>query len=518
MSAAVRHRIVADLYKDSVSLMVISSKLLALDGIDAASVVLATPTNLENLDRAGLGRPTARATDVVVAVSGNEAACDDALDLAVALLTAAPAASASGAAADEPPPASIQAALAVEPGAQLALVSVPGEYAAAEARKALQLGLHVMIFSDNVPVPLELALKQEAAARGLLVMGPDCGTAIVNGFPLGFANVVRRGTIGVVGASGTGLQEITSRIHNLGAGVSQALGTGGHDLSADIGGISMVQGMRMLAADPDTEVVVLASKPPSAAVAATVLAEARALGKPVVVVFLGADPATFAGRSIVGATTLAEAADLAVALAQGLPTASSGGGLAPDVAARLDAAASQLTATQRFVRGVFCGGTFCYEAQLLLRDAGIVAASNTPVAGNAPLADPMVSEGHTVVDMGDDGFTQGRPHPMIDPTLRDQRVARDAADPDTAVVLVDVVLGHGSAADPVAGLLDVLRAAPHVVRIAHVCGTDTDPQDRAAILAALTDAGVLVASSNAEATRWAARVATAAATVEGDPR
>lgn len=511
---SVQHRVAPDLYKDSVALMVISSKLLALEGIDGASVVMATPTNLDNLARAGLGRPHARPTDVVVAVSGTDDACAEALELAGALLTE-PVSTGDSRAGDAvaPAPPSVQAALGRVPHAQLALVSVPGEYAAAEARKALQLGLHVMVFSDNVAPHLERELKELAQARGLLLMGPDCGTAIVNGFPLGFANVVRRGAIGVVGASGTGTQEITSRIHNLGAGVSQAIGTGGHDLAAEIGGITMRQGLRMLAADPATEVVVLASKPPAAAVAEAVLAEARAIDKPVVVVFLGADPATIPAP-LLGAATLADAADVAVALATGAPATAPSSALAPATSAALDAAAARLAAGQRDVRGVFCGGTFCYEAQLLLREAGIVAASNTPVAGNAQLADVHVSAGHTVVDMGDDAFTQGRPHPMIDPQLRDERLARDADDPATAVLLFDVVLGHGSADDPVAGLCTVLRdararaerAGRHLVLVGHVCGTDADPQDRAACVAALEEVGVLVAESNAAAARAAARI------------
>lgn len=510
---SVQHHVVRDLYKDSVALMVISSKLLAIDGIDGASVVMATPVNLDNLASAGLGRPDSRPADVVVAVSGTDAACTGALALAEELLREPATARDPDGAVVVPPPPSIQAALERSPHAQLALISVPGEYAAAEARKALRLGLHVMLFSDNVPVQHERELKELASARGLLLMGPDCGTAILNGFPLGFANVVRRGTIGVVGASGTGTQEITSRIHNLGAGVSQAIGTGGHDLAAEIGGITMRQGLRMLAADPGTEVIVLASKPPSAAVAGALLAEVRAIAKPVVVVFLGADPATIP-PPLVAAATLADAADLAVALSRGRVPSPPATDLPTDTVVAIDAAAARLGPRRRNVRGVFCGGTFCYEAQLVLRDAGIVAASNTPIAGNRSLTDVHVSEGHTVVDMGDDVFTQGRPHPMIDPRLRDERLAREAGDPDTAVLLFDVVLGHGATDDPVQGLCTVLagaraRAAATggpVVAVGHVCGTDADPQDRARCVAALQDVGVIVASSNAEAARAAARV------------
>lgn len=507
----VRQRIIANLYKDSVALMAVSSKLLALDGIDGASVVMATPTNLENLVQAGLGDDVeAKPSDLVVAVSGTDEACTAAIELAEELLTESPA-DAGGGEIAEAPPSSIQLAVDRDPAIDFALVSVPGPYAAAEAMKALRLGMSVMVFSDNVPVEQELAMKRLADERGLIVMGPDCGTAIVNGVPLGFANVVRRGPIGVVGASGTGTQEVTARIHNLGSGVSQALGTGGHDLSDHIGGISMLRGLAWLEADAQTKVIVLVSKPPSQTVAKVVLDRARAMTTPVVVIFLGADPAGFSDERIVGAATLADAADLAVAIAAGAAAPDLGGELSAEQRATLDAVAARLDPAQRFVRGVFCGGTFCFEAQLLLQAAGISSWSNTPVAGNRTLADIRVGQEHTVVDMGDDEFTQGRPHPMIDPSLRDERVARDLADPATAVLLVDVVLGYGSADDPLSGLLDTLRdAASSAAVVAHVCGTDADPQDRDAAIARLRAAGALVASTNAEAARWAAYVATRA--------
>jgi hypothetical protein len=315
------------------------------------------------------------------------------------------------------------------------------------------------------------------------------------------------------------MQEVTARIHNLGSGVSQALGTGGHDLSDDIGGISMLHGLRSLEQDPSTTVIVLVSKPPSERVAKVVLDEAREMSTPVVVIFLGADPATFSDDKIHGAATLADAADLAVAIANGSPAGTSGTvGAALDTETRrlLDDAARRMSADQRYIRGIFCGGTFCFEAQLLCQAAGITSWSNTPVAGNHTLADIRVSSEHTIVDMGDDEFTQGRPHPMIDPTLRNERMAHDAADPTTAVLLVDVVLGYGSADDPVSGLLEVLATARSnaegagrdLAVVAHVCGTDADPQPRDEVIAALRSTGALVASSNAEAARWAAHIAT----------
>ena len=511
------HRVVPNTYRDSVALMAISAELCSREGVASASVVMATPANLANLAVAGLGLGLsecagAKPSDILVAVSGTDEACAAAVEAAVELLTARTVV--SGAHHEEPAASSLQMAVSQDPGLNLALVSVPGAFAAAEAEKALRLGMNVMVFSDNVPVEQEVAVKRLADKLGLMVMGPDCGTAIINGVPLGFANVVRRGPIGVVAASGTGLQEVTSRIHALGSGVSQALGTGGHDLGDAVGGISMLHGLTALERDPATQVIVLVSKPPSAVVAANVLARAQATGKPVVVAFLGADLASVTSPTLRVAATLAEAADIAVQLA----TPASGGQAAQvdnrPVAAVLDAAAAGLDERRRYVRGVFCGGTFCYETQLVLRDHGVTTWSNAPLRAEESLDNVDTSVAHTVVDMGADEFTQGRPHPMIDPTGRNDRVVREAVDPTTAVIIIDVVLGFGSAADPVSGLIDGLqrvgwsadRSAGWPTVLVSVCGTDDDPQCRSGIVDRLTSVGVLVAPSNAAAARWAAHI------------
>jgi succinyl-CoA synthetase alpha subunit len=507
-------RFYPNLYKDSVSLMTVSAKVMAVPGIEAASVVMASATNVENLAQAGLGKFDVRPNDLVVAVSGTEGACAEALAQADDLLSASAAGGGDEEASAAAPLTSIQMAVVKDPALNLALVSVPGDYAAAEAMKALRLGLDVMIFSDNVSPEAELALKECARDRDLMVMGPDCGTSIVNGIPLGFANVVRRGPVGVVGASGTGTQEVTVRIHQGGSGVSQALGTGGHDLAESIGGISMLHGLAALDADPATSVIVLVSKPPAKDVAARVLAAAEASAKPVVVIFLGADPASITRNGVYGAAYLAQAADMAAALARGEEPSTGDITLSNEMRRTIHDLAHAMAPTQQYVRGIFSGGTFCFEAQLVHQARGIGANSNTPTSGNTALTDIRTSKENTIIDMGDDEFTQGRPHPMIDPSLRDARIRDEVADPTTAVVLFDVVLGYGSADDPTAGLLGVIgsakakaRAAGRTVAfIGYVCGTDLDPQDRGKVVAGLKSAGVLVASSNAEAAVWSAAI------------
>jgi FdrA protein len=498
-------RLLPNLYRDSVSLMQLSAALGKLPGVEEASAVMATPANLEFLRQAGLvdGSIAARPNDLLVAVRGkSNAALEAALASALAALDKEPARVATGGVA-EAPLRSLQMALAQTPAANLALISVPGDYAAAEAMKALRLGLNVMLFSDNVALADEIVLKRYAKEHDLLVMGPDCGTAIIDGVPLGFANAVRRGAVGVVGASGTGTQQVTSLVHRRGGGISHAIGTGGHDLHKDIGGITMLRGLERLSRDADTKAIVLISKPPSPTVAREVLAAARRAGKPVVVNFIGA-PIDDAGDNLHVARTLDEAAAAAVALSKGRKPARPGN-------AAVKIPVLKFKAQQRYIRGLFSGGTFCYEASALLGDVW----SNAPVDPKRTLEDAWKSREHTLVDLGDDVFTRGRPHPMIDHRLRNDRLLEEAADPQVAVILLDVVLGYGSHADPAAEMTPAIRKAQAAARkkgralafVASVCGTDEDPQGLERQETALRDAGVLLAESNASAARLAGAIA-----------
>jgi hypothetical protein len=272
--------------------------------------------------------------------------------------------------------------------------------------------------------------------------------------------------------------------------------------------------LKALDADPATKIIVLVSKPPAPEVATAVLAAAEASSKPVVAIFLGADPASITRNGVHGAAYLAQAADMAVALAHGQRPELKPVAITNEVQCKIMALSRTMAPSQRHVRGIFSGGTFCFEAQLIHAAAGIPAFSNAPTAGNRRLEQVGKSRDNTIIDMGDDEFTQGRPHPMIDPSLRDGRIREETEDPSTAVVLFDVVLGYGAAADPTAGLIEAivsaqakaLSAGLQIAFIGHVCGTDQDPQDRAVIVAGLQSAGVLVASSNAEAALWSAAI------------
>jgi FdrA protein len=494
--------------------MQLSAALAKMPGIKQASAVMGTENNLSLLRQAGMeiGAVSVGPSDLLIVLQGDEAALPAALEEAGARLSA----QSSGAGADGEvrriSPRSIAMAVGDEAGANLAMISTPGEYATAEALKALNLGLNVMLFSNNVSVPDEVMLKRVARDKNLIVMGPDCGTAIINGIPLAFANVIRRGPIGAVGASGTGLQEVTVLVDRFGSGISQAIGTGGHDLSVEVGGISMLTGLEYLTADPGTKVVALISKPPAEEIAKQILTKARASGKPVVVIFLGADASALAGGNIYGARTLEDAARAAVALAEGRKPAPA------SEHAALPSRMPRLAPGQKYLRGLFSGGTFCFQATMLLQESFVIH-SNTPVGKSLPLADMWKSEAHTVVDLGDDVFTRGRPHPMIDYRLRTERIVEEMSDPGTAVLLLDVVLGFGSNANPAAELVPALKAARSAAEkegraficVGHICGTDNDPQDLKAQSTALASAGMILSESNAQAVRLARSIVEQAA-------
>jgi succinyl-CoA synthetase alpha subunit len=497
-------------YYDSVTLMAVARELASLEGVTDAAVVMGTPENRGILAASSMLAPEfegASANDLLIAVSAAGAdAAAAALAAADDLLAGARRRSDEGPART---PKTLGGAIEAFPDSNLALVSVAGRYAGDLAREALDRGLHVMLFSDNVPLETEVALKARARERGLLVMGPDCGTAIVNGVPLGFANAVQRGPIGIVAASGTGLQEVSSIISNRGAGISQAIGTGGRDVTAEVGGVTFLDALAALGEDDFTRVIVLVSKPPDEQVLARILESAERTGKPVVSVFLGERP-----RDAYGARTLAEAAAKAVAALEGGPP-DCGGDLARDFerAARdlAGGIASSGAPGRRYLRALMSGGTFAAEAQVVLEDLGLGSVySNVPTGRAGPLDDPLLSRANTIVDMGADNFTVGRPHPMIDYSLRVERVREEAEDPEVAVILLDVVLGFGSHPDPASELAPAIReASERVAVVCSVTGTERDPQGRRAVYMALAEAGAHVARTNAEASMVAGHVALA---------
>jgi FdrA protein len=500
-------------YQDSMKLMQLSQRLSSLSGIKKAAAIMATEANLAMLKETGLLRKatdSAGPNDLIVAIEAeSEKAANEALGMLDTLLGAPQAGVASKIEYKD-----LDSARNDLPQANIAVVSVPGEYAKLEVAKAVDRGLHVFLFSDNVSINEEIELKDRAKEKGLLMMGPGCGTAIINGVGLGFSNVVNRGPIGVVAAAGTGMQEVTSLISNWGSGISHAIGVGGRDLSDRVGGITTTEAIKMLRSDKGTEALLLVSKPPSDKVARRVIDFIRRGDLPAVVCFLGTKSIEAEDSKIQFATNLDQAALNAIKLVGANETA-------PKVLSdskwkkAVQDCQSLLNTDQVYLRGLFSGGTLCYEAQQILTPMLGKIYSNAPLHKQNKLKNSNVSRQHTCIDLGEEEFTKGRPHPMIDATQRSERLLREASKPDVAVILFDIVLGYVASPDPAGDLIPAINESKQLAKakgrsitfVAHVCGTEQDPQDLKSQVKKLKKAGVIVLPTNALASRVAGLVA-----------
>lgn len=484
--------------------MAVTQNVKSTAGVREVVVSMGTPSNIEMLQSAGLMSEAVLQAGPADLIIGYDVESDEVIASLERAIDLSLKGGSSGGSREEEP-ASIATAVRSHADAGLAVISVPGQHAAREARQALSKGLNVMIFSDNVSLEDEIALKQQAHEAGLFVMGPDCGTAIINGVGLCFANVVRRGSIGVVGASGTGMQEVTVLVDREGGGISQAIGTGGRDVSEAVGGIMVIDAIRALQKDADTEVIVIVSKPPAASVADRILAVSGESAKPVVACFLGLSSAPERLPSnVVMVSTLEDAAKAAVSRSGATASPATE---APEISVVLPDISGS------YVRGLFCGGTLCEESRLVFEsETGLPGFGNTGKSAHTRLVDARQSRENSFVDLGDDVFTVGRPHPMIEPALRNDRLVSEACDPETAVILVDVMLGYGSHPDPAGETIHGIREAKKargvqpLAFIAYVCGTEADPQRRSDSEGRLAAEGVLLAATNAEAARLAARL------------
>ncbi len=501
--SVIKAEIRSGVYYDSAVLMQLQRSLADLPGVEDAGVIMGTPTNKELLARVNLVTTEveqAKENDLVIVVrAGDEKSAGDALQRVDELLSAR-----KSSIQQDYRPRSLEGAQSMMPDANWVLVSVAGRYAAGVAREALRLNKHVFLFSDNVPVEEEISLKAEAAQKGLLVMGPDCGTAMINGTGLGFANKVRRGPIGVVAAAGTGLQQVASRIDQLGGGMTFGIGTGGRDLSEKVGGVTFLMGLDALSRDPDTKVIVLVSKPPSPKVADQVLRVARKAGKPVVVNFIGRTPISRRVGNLFFASGLDDAAALAVELAKNPPV----------LEGEPELPIARFAPGQKYLRGLFSGGTLAYEAQHLLTEYVPKVYANAPINKENKLKDSLVSVEHTIVDLGEDEFTVGRLHPMMDNDLRIRRLLEEADDPEVAVIFLDVVIGFGSHPDPASELGPAITEAKakaektgRYLEVVVVCtGTEEDPQKLSHQIRQLKQSGAWVETSNEAAVRYAGQI------------
>lgn len=491
-------------YFDSVSLMSLTTKANQIEGIEQAFIAMGTEMNKEVLQNVGLMTAEleeAKNSDLMIVI---KAATDNLAEQSYEAVEELFIKKDEAIGASDIKYPTIDSAAKSIPGANLAVISVNGAFAAREAKKALENDLHVMLFSDNVSVEEEIELKQMAHERGLFLMGPDCGTAIINNIGLCFANKVRKGSIGIVGASGTGSQEVSVRIHDFGGGITQLIGTGGRDLSEKVGGIMMLDGMKALNEDDATKVIVLISKPPAKSVEQKVLAEIKNMNKPVVVCFIGGSEEAVVAAGGHFAKTTKEAALKAVILS-GVDESKID--KHPLNLPLIEEVKAKLTPEQKYIRGLFCGGTLCDESMYLAMEKYDDVYSNIPKDPEKRLKNIQVSEAHTFIDFGDDEFTNGKPHPMIDPSTRIDRFKQEAKDPSVGVILMDFVLGYGSHEDPVGVMVPAIIEAKqlaeqegrHLEIVGYVLGTDLDTPSVDEQLKKLVDAGVTYASSSTNA-------------------
>jgi FdrA protein len=504
-------------YFDSVTLMLISKDISKIEGVKDAIVGMGTELNKELADGLGISN------DEIANMGANDffvsaLLTDDMLWEQVIVAMDELLTKKNNSNSSDYKPKSLASAISYQPEANMVVISVPGKYAADEAKKALDAGLNVMLFSDNVSIEKERELKTFAFEKELLMMGPDCGTAIINNVPLAFANVISKGDIGIVGASGTGIQEVSVIIDKLGKGVSQVIGTGGRDLKEEIGGLTMILGFKALVEDPATKIIVLISKPPAESISKKILEMASKSPKPVVVDFIGGDYDMIKSYGVYPSVTLEDAAHKAAALSNGEVPEDFIGFSIPesDVDKLIEETATKFDARQKYVRGLYTGGTLTDEAMKMMgSDLGGIY-SNIPLDPEFRLIDSSKSKEHTCIDLGDDEFTQGRPHPMIDPSTRSDRLMAEAEDESVAVFLMDFVLGYGSNADPVGEMMESIKYAKdkassrnqELVFVGSICGTDKDPQSLEDSKKTLENNGVIVMDSNAQAVRFVKKLIT----------
>ena len=494
-------------YVDSVTLMNVREKAMKQPGIQIAEVQMGTPANLEIMQDLGFEIPeSVGCSDILTGLLADSAeAAASALDYINDLLNGG-----GKDAGRETRYSDLDEIDLADTGYNLVQISLPGEYAAAEAEKAIRKGLDVFIFSDNVPLDAELRLKELGREKGVLVMGPDCGVGLIDGVALAAGSIVRKGSIGIVGASGSGAQEVACIIEKCGFGVSQIIGTGGHDLFPEIGGITMIEGIKRLEQDAHTKVIALVSKLADKAVMEKVLCFADSVSKPVAAVFLGGGEDLFNGHTVRGAYSLEEAAESAVELLCGEKRRY---GYSDEqlleIATREFA---MLSSEQKYVRGLFCGGTFTEEALIHIRQnaKGRTLYSNLKNRYSVPLEDPEVSVGDSILDLGAEDFTKKHPHPVFDSSLRAKRLKKELEDPQVAVVMLDFITGPGVDEDPITNLAEICRKANsgsrHIVFISAICGSAEDPQNVAKKNELLRSCGVIVTGSNFQSAKLACKI------------
>lgn len=512
-------------YRDSLNLLKISDIMKrSSSGIVEAVVIMGTKTNKAVLVK--LGFPStkinqATESDLIIAIEAvDKGSVDSALRKVEELLHSDGSSDTSNLVSENP--TDLDSALVSMSNANLALISIPGEYVKDLSIKLSNEGIHQQIFSDHVPLDDELTIKEYAAKKGVLVLGPGAGTSIINGKGIGFSNVLRRGPVGIIAAAGTGLQEVSSLLDQCDIGVAYGLGVGANDPKEKIGGLMMLEALKVLEELPDIEIMTIVSKPPSPRAKKQIIDYIVKHGKKkYVLAFLGGghdDSLPNSTKSkIVQVTTLASAVFAVAGLTsnelykQSLVRLR----IEPEILQRSVAKEWKgFGQQQKYIRALYTGGTFAYETQVILNGILKDLFSNAPTGRTKKLPQSSKSKKHSILDLGEEEFTQGRPHPMIDPTIRRLRLVEESQDPEVGVVMMDFVLGYGSNPDPVGAVLKEIGQVKATARkggrylsiVTHVCGTKGDPQGYDESVRKLENVGALVFPTNALAAIASAQI------------
>jgi len=491
-------------FRDSVQMMQFSQQLKDEQGVIDAAIVMGTDLNKNTLKKMGLLTEdgiSATENDTLITINcQDENSLNNAVQKAEQLLT-------SDITKSKNEFNDLSSALDAFDNANMASLSIPGQFVKEMATELIRKQLHLFVFSDHVPLEDEILLKNLALENNVLFMGPEAGTSILNGTVFGFGNRIRSGSVGIIGASGTGIQESSTMIDLFGEGISHAIGVGGRDLRNDIGGMMTMKTMEVFEDDPNTKAVLLVSKPVGDDVRNKIINKINNFSKKNYVLCLIGDNEN---REDSAKIKFSKSIQISVLKILKYVNDDAYKKIKDVVRKQVDdsiklakSLSSDLNNDQRFVRGFFAGGTLCYESKIILEQMIGKVYSNLSSDDEYSIKGNAASKENTLIDFGEEEFTSARPHPIIDPLLRKNRILEDADDPNVGVIIIDIICGINAAKNTMAFHAETIKKAIENAKekgrrlsvFAYICGTEKDVSENE--LKLLTDSGAKLFTSNA---------------------
>ena len=491
-------------FRDSVQMMQFSQQLKDEQGVIDAAIVMSTVLNkntLKNMNLLTEDGISATENDTLISINcQDENSLSNAIQKAEQLLT-----SISAKAKNEF--TSLASALDTFSDANIASLSIPGQFVKEMATELINKQLNLFVFSDHVPLEDEIYLKNLALENNVLFMGPEAGTSILNGTVFGFGNRVRKGSIGIIGASGTGIQESSTMIDLFGEGISHGIGVGGRDLRNDIGGMMTMKAMEIFENDPNTKAVLLVSKPVDNYIRNKIINKINNFSKKNYVLCLIGD-----NENSVDTAKIKFSKSIQMSVLKILKllddnvykkTKDVVRNQINDSIKLSESLSKDLNEGQKFIRGFFAGGTLCYESKIILEQMIGKIYSNLSSDDEYSIKGNVSSKENTLIDFGEEEFTSARPHPIIDPLLRRNRILEDANDPNVGVIIIDIICGINAAKNTMAFHAETIKKAIEIAReqgrklsvFTYICGTENDVSKNE--LKLLADSGAKLFTSNA---------------------